>query len=207
MIKDVPTPVLNRLPTYLHYVKCLYPKGKPTISSSTIAKALNLGEVQVRKDLAMLSGEGKPKIGYTTNELIEKLENALDIKKVVNAVIVGAGHIGKALLYHDNFEEYGVKIVASFDKAEKTARYGKTILPMENLAKFCVDNNVGIGIVTVPEEDAQEVCDKLIACGVKSIWNFAPIILKVPDGVIVKNENLASSLAVLAAMTKTWRKK
>ncbi len=206
MVKDLPSPVLNRLPTYLHYVKYLYPKENSTISSGIIANALGLGEVQVRKDLALLSGEGKPKVGYITSELIEKLENALDVKTTINAVIVGAGHIGKALLYHD-FDEYGVKVVASFDKAEKTARYGKIVLPMEDLAKFCAENDVQIGIITVPEEDAQEVCDKLISCGVRSIWNFAPTILKVSDGVNVKNENLAASLAVLAAMTKTWRKK
>ncbi len=201
-----PNAVLNRLPAYLHYVKFLYPADADTVSSGAIAKALQLGEVQVRKDLAMVSGAGKPKIGYVKSELIRHLEDALAISRVVNAVIIGAGHIGKALLFCDNFDEYGVRILAAFDENPSVTAESEKILPITEFDDFCAQNDIGIGIIAVPENQAQSVCDKMVANGIRAIWNFAPLILTVPDGVVVKNENLASSVAVLAVTSNNkWR--
>lgn len=192
----IPLSVVNRLPTYLHFVKYLYDGA--TVSSTVIAKALGLGEVQVRKDLQMVSGAGRPKIGYVTSELVRHLEEFLQVDKTVNCVIVGVGHLGKALLYNDGFAEYGLKIVGAFDVRQIDLRDGATTLSVDSLADFCKANDVSVGIVTVPEQAAQEVADMLVTGGVSAIWNFAPTTLKVPESVVVKNENLASALAVLA---------
>lgn len=195
--------VKARLPVYLHYLKSLPSDGKGTISSAAIAEGLGLGEVQVRKDLALVSGAGKPKIGYYTGELTEHLEEALGIKKeTTNAVIVGAGKLGKALLLYDGFAEFGLCLAAAFDKDEgKTGAVSgtKTVYPMSEIKNFCKAHNVKIGVIAVPESGAENAFETLSECGVSAVWNFSPIRLKSTDKIRVKNENLAASLAVLAS--------
>lgn len=197
--EKIPVSVLNRLPDYLHFVKYLCPKTE-YVSSAAVAKALNLGEVQVRKDLQMVSGAGKPKVGYVRTELIAHLENVLNVHSNVSAVLVGVGHLGEALLYYDGFVEFGIAVVGAFDIVDKPLRNGRKVLPPSALTEFCHDNDVSIGIITVPESQAQSVADELVAAGVKAIWNFAPTVIKVPDRVTVKNANLARELAVLAVV-------
>ena len=188
---------LGRLPQYLEYLRNL-PETHRTISATAIAKALSLGDVQVRKDLAAVSGAGKPKIGYETDKLINDIESHLGYEKLTSAVLVGAGKLGRALLDYDGFEDFGVKIVAGFDCNKTVLQKGtREILPVEDIEDFCRGNDVKIGIITVGQGSAQEVCDKLVECGVEAIWNFAPVILKVPNGVLLKQENLALSLAYL----------
>lgn len=199
--KDISKSVLSRLPIYLHFLKSDDVFSRPTVSSAYIAKSLGLGEVQVRKDLASVSGAGKPKIGYVTVELISHLQQALGIKDETNVIIIGAGKLGRALLSYDGFAEYGIKILAAFDKRfEQISNETNDlrIKPMFELNDFCKQYNVKIAIITVPESQAQSVCDLLISCNVKAIWNFSPTKLNVPDGILVKNENVAASLAVLA---------
>lgn len=200
--KNIPQAVLKRLPAYLHYLRSISASEKKTISSSAIAKALKLGEVQVRKDLAIVSGAGKPKIGYYIAELISHIEEALGSGKTTKAVIVGAGKLGKALFFYDGFPEYGTVICAAFDndvaKCGKVAP-GKEILSMDRLKDYCASEEIKIGIITVPESEAQKVCDALVNAGVAAIWNFAPTSLEAPESVKIKNENMASSLAVLSA--------
>ncbi len=191
-----------RLPVYLHYLNSLRCDPEATISSGAIAKAVGLGEVQVRKDLATVSGSGKPKIGYKVTELVGHLQEALDCSSMKKAVIVGAGRLGCALLSYEGFSEYNLCIKAAFDSdGEKamTEINGKMVFPMSELESYCRDEDISIGIITVPEKQAQEVCDRLVKCGVKAIWSFAPAKLTVPDGIIIKEENMASSLAVLSA--------
>lgn len=191
---------LGRLPSYLSYLKELSPEKVPYISATTIAKELNLGEVQVRKDLAVVSGAGKPRLGYVTEELIEKLEDCLGYNQLTFAVLVGAGKLGRALLQYDGFERFGVKISAAFDSNEKVINLdSKTeILPMNQFEIFCHKHNVKLGIITVGEGSAQTVCDQMVKSGITAIWNFAPCKLKVPSGVLLQNENLALSLAHLS---------
>ena len=191
---------LGRLPLYLQYLKELPANNCYTISAAAIARGLSLGEVQVRKDLATVSGAGKPKVGYDLNDLIDSLEYCLGYNKHTNAVLVGAGKLGKALLDYDGFEEFGVKIIAGFDCNDKALQVGKNaklLLPITELTNYCSNNHVKIGIITVGQGSSQEVCDMLVASGVTAIWNFAPCILNVPDGVLLKQENLALSLAHL----------
>ena len=190
---------LGRLPNYLEYLRNLPPDKVPYISATAIAKHLGLGEVQVRKDLAAVSGAGKPKLGYVTAELVEKLEECLGCNQVTSAVLVGAGKLGRALLQYDEFEKYGVKISAAFDSNERAISLGsKTeILPMNQFEYFCKTKNIKLGIITVGEGSAQAVCDQMVKSGITAIWNFAPCKLKVPTGVLLQNENLALSLAHL----------
>ena len=118
-----------------------------------------------------------------------------------SAVIVGAGRLGCALLEYDGFDIYGLEITAAFDinvGEAKTTESGKKLLPIENLEEYCKANGVLIGIITVPAEEAQEVCDRLVKCGVKGVWNFAPKVLSVPRGITLRQENLALSLAHLS---------
>ena len=190
---------LGRLPSYLEFLRNLPPDKIPYISATAIAKHLGLGEVQVRKDLAAVSGAGKPKLGYVTAELVEKLENCLGCNQLTSAVLVGAGKLGRALLQYDEFEKYGVKISAAFDSNERAISLGsKTeILPMNQFEYFCKTKNIKLGIITVGEGSAQAVCDQMVKSGITAIWNFAPCKLKVPIGVLLQNENLALSLAHL----------
>lgn len=190
---------LGRIPIYLNYLRKLSPEKVPYISATTISKELSLGEVQVRKDLAMVSGAGRPRLGYETEILIEQLEDYLGFNKVTNAVLVGAGRLGKALLQYDGFEFFGVKILTAFDLNEEVISLdSKTeILPMNQFESFCKQNSINIGIITVGEGSAQEVCDKMVKSGITAIWNFAPCKLHVPDGIALQNENLALSLAHL----------
>ena len=192
-------PVMERLPVYLHYLKSLTSKPE-YISSTVIARSLRLGEVQVRKDLGIVSGAGKPKIGYDTVELIRSLEDFLGYNSTLHAVIVGAGKLGTALYDYEGFREYGVNIMAAFDanpaKCGVTPS-GRPILPMDELAVFCRENHVEIGIITVPDSHAQEVCDRMVEAGISAIWNFAMHQPHAPAHVRVQNENLASSLALL----------
>ena len=197
---NVTKATLGRLPQYLQFLNGLPPGKYDHISATTIAKMLSLGEVQVRKDLAAVSGLGKPKVGYRTSELIKDLEDALGCKKLTPAILVGAGKLGRALLDYNGFEEYGVQITAAFDCNEQVLRINKTskeILPISSLKKYCTENGVRIGIITVGSGSAQDVCDQMLEAGITAIWNFAPCQLKVPGNVLVKQENLALSLAHL----------
>ena len=194
---SIPKATLGRLPHYHEYLKSL-PVTRRTISATAIAKALSLGDVQVRKDLAAVCGAGKPKIGYETDKLISDIENHLGYEGLTNAVLVGAGKLGKALLDYDGFEDFGVKIIAGFDCNESMFKNGtKEILPIMNIGEYCREYNVKLGIITVGQGSAQDVCDKLVESGIEAIWNFAPVTLKVPAGVLLKQENLALSLAHL----------
>ena len=190
---------LGRLPSYLEFLRNLPLDKVPYISATAIAKHLGLGDVQVRKDLAAVSGAGKPKLGYVTAELVEKLEDFLGYNQLTSAVLVGAGKLGRALLQYDEFEKYGVKISAAFDSNKRAISLGsKTeILPMNQFEYFCKTQNIKLGIITVGEGSAQAVCDQMVKSGITAIWNFAPCKLNVPAGILLQNENLALSLAHL----------
>lgn len=200
----IPRATLGRVPIYIQYLRDLPEESYATISATKIARGLSLGEVQVRKDLALISGCGRPKIGYDRNQLLQDLERHLGYDGFTNAVLIGAGKLGRALLAYPGFEEFGIRILAGFDCNASTipVSNNKSILPIEDLDAFCTQHNVGIGIITVGQGSAQEVCDILVACGVQAIWNFAPCALTVPDGVLLQQENLALSLAHLNSQFK-----
>ena len=206
MLKEnISKAVLERLPLYLNYLHELDDDIK-NISSSIIAKELNLGEVQVRKDLALVSSKaGKPKIGFDKNELIKDISLYLNCDNVTNAVIVGVGKIGKAILEYEGFTRYGVDILAGFSHhANKfiNIKTKKDVYPLSMFEAYCKEHNIKIGIITVPFDYAQEIADMMVRCGIKAIWNFARKSLSVPSDVIVRQEDLAASIAILSCKLK-----
>ena len=208
MTPNISKHTLQRLPMYLSYIQGLPEDAPKNISATTIAEALQLNDVQVRKDLASVSSSGKPKVGYNVKDLIAELEAFLGYNDIDNAVIVGAGSLGKALLNYSGFKAYGLNIIAAFDLCEEPTEFqGKTVFPIAQLGSFCRKVNVHIGIITVPASSAQEICDPLVESGIRAIWNFAPVHLVVPDGILVQNENMASSLALLSNHLREQMKK
>lgn len=188
---------LRRLPVYLNYLKQL-PEEQINISATAIATALRYGDVQVRKDLGAVSGAGKPKVGYNRVELIETLERFLGYREVKKAVLVGAGKLGEALMGYGGFRDYGLDIVAAFDNRNYGQEVsGKKIYNITELRDFCQKENIKIGVITVPHFAAQEVADLMYESEIKAIWNFAPIHLNLPSDILVHDENMAASLALL----------
>ena len=198
--REISKAVLKRLPGYLSYLRTIPDGCSPYISATALANALGMGEVQVRKDLAKVSNGGRPKIGYLRESLIEDISQFLGYDNTPSAILVGAGKLGQALLGYSGFSAYGLNILAAFDAAPSSdmIKEGRPIYPMEKMESFCRTNKVLMGIITVPAEHAQKVCNQMIKCGVKAIWNFAPIHLDVPANILVQNENMATSLAVLS---------
>lgn len=192
---------LQRMPYYLQYLRELHNEGKSVISAPYIAKKFGYTPIQVRKDLAAVSSvQGKSKVGFNISTLIVDIENVLGYKHENKAVLIGYGQLGHALMGFDGFTEYGIEIVAAFDaNADKTGIEfnGKPVLDMSELENFCRSQNIMIGIITVPQIAAQRVCDQLVDSGIKAIWNFSQLHLNVPNGILVQNENMAASLALL----------
>ena len=198
--KEISKSVLKRLPGYLAYLKGLSENASPYISATALANALGMGEVQVRKDLAMVSDGGRPKIGYLRESLIDDIEQFLGYDNTTDAVLIGAGKLGQALLDYTGFDAYGLNILAAFDTKPslEMTEGGKPIFHISQLESFCRTHKVLMGIITVPQQHAQDVCDLLIANGIKAIWTFAPVHLEVPSNILVQHENMATSLAVLS---------
>jgi len=195
--------LLQRLPVYLNHLKNM-PADRDNVSATAIAAALGLGHVQVRKDLAKVSHQGRCRTGRSRQQLIADIEKYLDFATTTSTIIVGMGNLGKALLDYGGFEETGLNVMAGFDlnPAAKQTETGKPIYSMGRLESFCKCYDVRIGIIAVPAEHAQEVCDDLVSYGVQAIWNFAPIQLKVPENVVLQSENLAFSLNTLRMQLK-----
>lgn len=199
MQRAISVQALQRLPQYLQYLKTL--PDAANISARALGAALGYGEIQVRKDLASVSDGGRPKLGYVVGELRHDIAVALGYDNVNDAVLVGAGRLGRALLSYEGFSDYGLNIVAAFDADFDVCgrdESGKQVFPLEKLPDLCRRMKIEIGIITVPAAAAQSVCDLLCQSGIRAVWNFAPAHVTVPQGVLLKNENMAASLAVLS---------
>ena len=185
---------LKRLPQYLRIIK--QNDDLEFISSTFIACELNLNPIQVRKDLSLVcKSEGKPGNGFEVKKIIQEIEEFLGFNKINDAIIVGAGKLGQALLNYQGFSS-NLNIEMAFDVDESKCD-GKKIFKLEEMRNLIENKNIRIGIIAVPKESAQKVCDMLIEYGIKAIWNFAPINLKVPDEISLKNEDLTTSVLIL----------
>ncbi len=192
----------KRLPLYLCYLRSIQKKDNcpQNISSSAIAAALGLNSVLVRKDLASVSGGGRPKTGYVVRELASDIEAALGRSDIVAAALVGVGNLGKAILGYEGFLRYGFDISVAFDKSHEVAGMmvgGKCVQNTGRMAELCRTLGIAIGIIAVPAKNAQAACDALVSSGVCAIWNFAPAKLQAPEGVFIKNEDIGTSLVEL----------
>ena len=199
---DVSKATIGRLPLYLRFLQEASARGEKYISSSVIAQNISVSSVLVRKDLAVVSSNaGVPRKGFAINSLIADIEKFLGYDNLSDVIIVGAGGLGRAFLGYEGFKNNGLNIVAAFDISEKvigTMVMGKVILPLSELNSFVAEHKIRIGVITVPKLAAQDVLNKMVEAGIKGIWNFAPAPLRAPKDVVLKTEDLAASLAMLA---------
>lgn len=199
--RAIPEPTLKRLPLYHRLLKQLPTPAARAISCTEIGRQLQLDPTQVRKDLEMAGLTGKPRVGYPIAETIEGIASFLGWERVNEAILVGVGSLGSALLGYRKFEHCGLRIVAAFDEDPGkfgTRVHGIPVLEWQMLPEFVRRMGVLIGIITVPPGDAQAVADHMVAGGIRAIWNFAPAKLTTPDTVIIHNEDLYCSLAALS---------
>lgn len=200
-IQPIPEPTIRRLPLYYQFIKEMHSQGEMFISCTDISNHLDLTAIQIRKDLSYTGAVGKSKTGYEVHSLLNTLEEFLGYRNTKDAMIIGAGNLGMALLGYEGFKDYGLNIIAAFDSDPAkigTTVHGKMILDIEKFGELARRMGTQIGILTVPAKYAQQVADIMIKAGIKAIWNFAPVKITVPNDVIVQHENLASSLVVLS---------
>lgn len=201
-LAKIPVASLKRLPLYLSILQNLNISGEEYISSGKIAELANENASVVKKDLSfIISKEGKPKLGYEINRLISDIESVLGFQDVQKAIIVGVGKLGSALFHYQGFEKYNLQIVYGFDNNKSiinTKFNEKPIFDISMLSEKLKNSNIKIGIITTPVQFAQEIANILVENGIKAIWNFTSANLKLPANVVVKNENLATSLAILS---------
>ncbi|MBQ2620657.1 MAG: redox-sensing transcriptional repressor Rex [Thermoguttaceae bacterium] len=203
--KGYPSPSLQRLPLYLRQLKQYQREGVEKASCTRIAQDLGLISVQVRKDLSMTGIAGRPKVGYNIDELINRIESFLGWDKQRKAVLVGAGALGGAILGYAGFVEHGLSICAAFDVDENkigTSIRSCPVYSLDELEKFVEQNQIVIGIITVPQSVAQLVTDKMVKAGIRAIWNYSPVRLNVPSNVVCETVQLSSSFAVLSSKVK-----
>ena len=196
----LPEPTIRRLPWYLSYVRMLDNLNVEYVSSTQISKQLNVQSSQIAKDLSFLSIRGKTRIGYEVSSLLEELENFLGFNRHHDAVVIGTGSLGTALMQDHGLEHYGLKIVAGFDVREEVIGKrlgGLPVLDINELASWQQEHRVSIAILTVPVERAQETADLAIASGVTALWNFTPYRIKAPEEVVIANTSIYAHLAII----------
>lgn len=199
-VSDIPKPILERLTQYHQIALRAGEDGNENLSSGFLSGILDVDETLVRKDMAAVGIVGKPRVGYSTGQIIRKLEETMGLSQNTDAVLIGCGGIGSALLRYPGFRKYGLRIAAAFDAdyQKVNQRIGDyVILPMEKCRSVIKTFQVKVAILAVPAGVAQETVDWLVQRGIRAIWNFAPIHLNAPDNVIIRNENLALGLAEL----------
>ena len=196
----IPKYIIERVPTYLTYLDKLVKENILNTSSRMISNDLNLGEVQVRKDLNIISGKGKPKIGYNVIELKEDILKLVRIKDKTKIIIIGAGNIGNALANYKGFDESGFEVIGLFDYNKNivgTKYCHGNVLDINELESFCVNNDVDIGVIATPSLVAQEICDRLVSNNVLGILNFTNTKLEINENVKIRNVDIASILTML----------
>ena len=197
----MPLQTLRRIPRYHQILADLEAQGQEFVSSGYLATFCLIDDTQVRKDVSIIGYKGKPKTGYSVPGLRKAIGDFLGLNFENAAIMLGAGKLGSALAEYPGLAEDGLKLVAVLDN--DPAKAGKiigdqSVLPLESLARVIRSHAVSIAIITVPKEAAQQVCDEVITLGIGAIWNFAPVQLRVPEGVIVRSENIAVGLAILS---------
>ena len=201
MTQEISLPTIRRFPMYLRLLHQLADSGEPTVSSSAIAREFDLEAIVVRKDLAVTGIVGKPRIGFNIRQLIDAIEKIINLHNHSDAFLVGTGNLGTALMGYKGFEHYGLNIVAGFDvDPEKigTTLHGKKVFALDRMVDIGLRMHVHLGILCVHDSAAQDVVDLMVKAGIRGIWNFTPVKLKVPQGVVVQREDLSAGLAVLS---------
>lgn len=197
---SIPEVVVARLPVYIQKLNQLVREGREIVSSQEMAEHLGVSSAQIRKDLSFFGGFGKQGTGYNVINLLESLRNILNLNQIWEVVLVGVGHLGQALLSYQGFSRNGFEIVMAFDNDPKII--GKTfagikVIDVNEMQNHICPRGVPIAILTVPAANAQEMADQLIRCGVKAILNYAPVTLKVPEGIRLANIDPVLSLQTI----------
>lgn len=193
--------VVKRLPRYYRYLRELITQGRMRISSGELSAMMNVTASQIRQDLNCFGGFGQQGYGYNVNYLFAKISEILGVGAGFHAVIIGAGDLGRALVHLSMFEKRGVDIVGMFDTGED--QVGKTVAGVEvydlsELEQFCENNVVDIAVITCPKEQVKPIAERLVACGVKGLWNYMGVELKYnSDEIVVENVHLGDSLMIL----------
>ncbi|MBD5192934.1 MAG: redox-sensing transcriptional repressor Rex [Bacteroides sp.] len=196
----LPEPTLRRLPWYLAYVSLLHSRGVEYVSSTAIARELNVDASQIAKDLSFLSIRGKTRIGYEVAELEKELKDFLGFDSRHNAVIMGVGSLGAALISDSGLARYGLNVVAGFDVNPRligSTINGIPVFSPEELPERREEFNAEIGIITVPVEVAQGVADDMVAAGIRALWNFTPVRIRTAEGIAIENTSIYAHLAVM----------
>jgi|LSQX01.3.fsa_nt_gb redox-sensing transcriptional repressor len=186
----VPGIVVARLPVYVKALNLLLREGRSVVSSEELGERLNMTSSQIRRDFSYFGGFGKKGSGYDIVSLMEALREVLNLNHIWQVLVVGVGHVGKGLLNYDGFSRQGFEIVAAFDADDEvigTQVGGIDVGDIDELEAFVCTSGVHIAAITVPAENAQEVSDRLVKCGIRAILNYAPILLEVPEGIQVSN--------------------
>lgn len=204
--KDISIQTIRRLPQYLRIFYSLHAYGRELVSSTALAEETQLLPIVIKKDLQAVGAPSKLRAGFKVAGTIAVIEKFLGWNNLNKAFLVGVGHLGAALLGFDGFKNHGLEIVAAFDThPEKvgSAFHGVQVYHTAQLASVIEKQDLRIAVLTVPASAAQGITDTLVAAGIKAIWNFAPVNLTVPPGVVVQKEDISSGLAELCAKLKS----
>jgi len=199
------SPTIKRLPSYLIIIEDALRAGEQFISGTQIAKELDLDPIQVRKDITQTKAVGIPRRGFKVKDLVKSINEYLNWSDKKNAVIIGAGNLGSALMGYQVFRHHQLHIVAAFDTdRKKTTKkvHGISVFHSKTLCRFVTTHTVNLAILTVPSNQAQQVTNMITQCGIRVIWNFTNIRIRVQDPVIVWKEDLSSGYAMLSVMMK-----
>ena len=207
--KEISQAVIGRLPRYFRFLGELKDEGVERISSQELSGIMNVTASQIRQDFNNFGGFGQQGYGYNVEYLYQEIGRILGLDKTHHLIIVGAGNLGQALANYMNFERRGFIFTGVFDN--NPALYGRKIRgievrPMEEVADFVEQNNVDIAVLTIPKNSAEEVAERLVSVGIKAIWTFAHVDLKVPKEVQVENVHLSDSLMKLSYMLERYEK-
>ncbi len=199
--KEISQAVISRLPRYFRYLGELKEKGVERISSQELSSIMKVTASQIRQDFNNFGGFGQQGYGYNVSYLYEEISKILGIDKQHSLVIIGAGHLGKAIAGYTNFTRRGFVFKGAFDRNPDL--YGTKIRdvevrPIEEMESFVKENGIEIAVLTIPKDQAVPVAHRLVNCGIKAIWNFAHVDLDVPDNIQVENVHLSDSLMKLS---------
>lgn len=196
----LPEPTLRRLPWYLAYIRMLDNQNIEYVSSTQIAKEINVDASQIAKDLSFLNIKGKTRIGYEVHSLVRELVDFLGFKRKHRAFMIGVGSLGAALMQDVGLAQYGLNIVAGFDTNDEIAGKsicGVPIYHMDELKARQQEYGVSIAVLAVPVEHAQDAANQAINGGLKAIWNFTPYRIKAPANIVIQNTSIYAHLALM----------
>ena len=199
-IEKVPEPTLRRLPWYMSVCRLLKQRGEQYVSSTGLSKETNIVASPIAKDLSCVNIVGRTRVGYDIDNLLEVLEDFLGFTRIHKAFLFGAGRLGSALLNDSGLKQFGLEVVAAFDTNAKVVGHSVAGIPVYHINELEAQmrrHNVRIGILTVPIDRAQEVADKRVVWGIKAIWNFTPLRIRVPENIVVQNTSLYAHLSLM----------